>query len=94
MVVILTMFLCSNVSCTRKLLIYPTVKDIAVYVIICWIYVIEKCYQCAYSPPKTVYEKVKSYGHVSYYSLFTRASIPKTNETNLPLPSPSFHPST
>lgn len=30
--------------------------------------VIEKCYQCAYSPPKTVYEKVKhGYGHVSFF---------------------------
>jgi len=31
--------------------------------------VVEKCYQCAYSPPKTVYEKVKKgYGYVSFYT--------------------------
>ena len=39
--------------------------DIRIYVRLLH-YVTEKCYQCAYSPPKTVYEKVKQgYGHVS-----------------------------
>jgi len=47
----------------------PLPNHFVVFNIIMLLYdVTEKCYQCAYSPPKTVYEKVKKgYGYVSIY---------------------------